>query len=121
MKIDTGTMAYSADIAKQYAMEKGEQGAAFAQELADASKQAKAVEDDKKLKAVCKDFEAMYLNMMYQKMRETVPDDPLLGTSNGEKIMQSLLDTEITKNMAEAGGVGLADMLYRQLSLQSRR
>jgi flagellar protein FlgJ len=36
--------------------------------------------------------------------------------SSGEETMQSLLDTELTKDMAKAGGMGLADMLYRQLS-----
>jgi flagellar protein FlgJ len=77
---------------------------------------ATSMKDDKKLRNTCKDFEAMYLNLMYSKMRETVPDNPLFGSSNGEKIMQSMLDTELTKQMANAGGVGLADMMYKQLS-----
>lgn len=90
----------------------------FADELEEAAKAAKAAKEDEKLKIVCKDFEAMFLNIMYTKMRETVPDNTLYGTSNGEKIMQSMLDTELTKNMAEAGGVGLAAMMYKQLSMK---
>ena len=29
-----------------------------------------------------------------------------------------MLDEELTKNMAKAGGVGLADVLYKQLSFE---
>lgn len=72
--------------------------------------------EDAKLKAACKDMEAVFLNMMLTQMRATVPKGNLIGESSGEKIMQSLLDTELTKNMSQAGGIGLADMLYRQLS-----
>jgi flagellar protein FlgJ len=76
--------------------------------------------DDKKLREACKGFEAMFLNFMYAKMRETVPENTLLGRSNGEKIMQSMLDSEMTQQMADAGGIGLADLLYNQLSLENK-
>ena len=73
---------------------------------------------DAKLRAACKGMEAMFLNMLLTEMRKAVPPDPLLGQSNQQDIMQSMLDSEMTKNMSQAGGVGLADMLYRQLSPQ---
>jgi peptidoglycan hydrolase FlgJ len=72
---------------------------------------------DAKLKAACTDFEAVFVNMMLGEMRKTVPKNGLLPKSSGQDIMQSMLDTEMTKNMAHAGGIGLADMLYRQLTL----
>lgn len=73
-------------------------------------------QSDKKLKAACKDMEAVFLNMMLTTMRSTVPKDSLLGDNNGEDIMKSMLDQELSKNMAQAGGIGLADLMYRQLS-----
>lgn len=76
---------------------------------------AKTAAKDKKLQSACEGFEEMFLNLMYSKMRDTVPENKLFGSSNGEKIMQSMLDSEMTKQMAKAGGVGLADMLYTQL------
>ncbi len=79
-----------------------------------------AASDDKKLKTVCKDMESVFLNMMLTTMRATVPKDSLLGDSNEDDIMKSMLDSEMSKNMAQAGGVGLADLLYRQLSPQQR-
>lgn len=72
--------------------------------------------ENAKLKAACKDMEAVFLNMMLTRMRATVPKGNLLGNSSEEQMLTSLLDTELTKNMAQAGGMGLADMLYRQLS-----
>lgn len=85
------------------------------QMLADSAMLAKK---DKELKEACKGFEAMFLSMMYKEMRATVPENTLFGKSNGEKIFEDMRDTELMKNVAEAGGVGLSDMLYRQLSPQ---
>ena len=90
----------------------------FAQHLAAAAEQAKESKEDAKLKAVCKDMEAMFLNMMMADMRKTVQKSKLVDTST-EDLMTSMLDTEMTKNMASAGGMGLADMLYRQLRIDA--
>lgn len=73
---------------------------------------------DKQLKAACKGFESMFLSLMYKEMRNTVPKDPLFGESNAMSIFKDFQDTEMMKNVAESGGIGLADMLYKQLSPQ---
>lgn len=75
--------------------------------------------DDAKLKSVCREMEAVFLNLMLSRMRATVPKSELLPDRSKEEIMQSMLDSELTKNMAQAGGAGLADMLYRQLTLSA--
>jgi flagellar protein FlgJ len=71
--------------------------------------------EDKKLKAACRDMEAVFLNMLLSRMRATVPKNTLTN-SNKQEIVQSMLDSEMTQDMARAGGAGLADMLYRQLA-----
>jgi peptidoglycan hydrolase FlgJ len=71
--------------------------------------------DKQKLRAACQDFEAVFLNMMLQSMRATVPKSDFFGRNSGEELFKSMLDQETTKNMAKAGGAGLADMLYKQL------
>ncbi len=71
---------------------------------------------DAKLKAACTEMEAVFLNLLLTEMRKSVPKGGLVATSSQEEIMRSLLDSELAKNMAHAGGTGLADMLYRQLS-----
>ncbi|MDR7866198.1 MAG: rod-binding protein [Sporomusaceae bacterium] len=72
--------------------------------------------EDAKLKAACTEMEAVFLNLLMKEMRKSVPKGGLVGNSSQEDIMRSLLDSEMTKNMAQSGGVGLAEMLYRQLS-----
>ena len=104
-----------------------DQGASFAEKLdkattaakqATTSKASQAAQtaEDAKLKTACKEMEAVFLNLMLSQMRATVPKNNLLGNSSEEQMLTSMLDTELTKNMAQAGGMGLADMLYRQLS-----
>jgi flagellar protein FlgJ len=73
-------------------------------------------EANAKLKAACTEMEAVFLNLLMKEMRKSVPKGGLVGNSSQEDIMRSLLDSEMTKNMAQSGGVGLAEMLYRQLS-----
>lgn len=73
---------------------------------------------DKELKEACKGFEGMFLGMMYKQMRATVPENTLFGESNGQKIFRDMYDQQLMDNIAEGGGIGLADMLYKQLSPQ---
>jgi flagellar protein FlgJ len=86
---------------------------------AEALKAAKDAEKrDKDLKKACEGFEAMFLNMMYRQMRATVPEDTLFGESNALKIFQDMRDDELMKNVAAGGGIGIADMMYKQLKPQ---
>ncbi|EGO64077.1 rod-binding protein [Acetonema longum] len=74
-------------------------------------------QQDPRLKEACQEMEAVFLNMMMKSMRATVQKSSLLGDTSQEEIFRSMLDAEMTKNMAHAGGTGFGDMLYRQLSL----
>ena len=127
MRIDANNFIQPSPVSRTGGTPVVDQGAAFAAQLEKAAKAAgqtvpataddaaaKAAEDAK-LKAACKEMEAVFLNLMLTRMRATVPKGNLLGNSSEEQMLTSLLDTELTKNMAQAGGMGLADMLYRQL------
>jgi len=76
----------------------------------------RTVEEDAKLREVCREMEAVFLNMMLGKMRDTVPERTLFPKSSGEKMMQSMLDIELTRTMAQGGGMGLGELLYKQIS-----
>ena len=92
----------------------------FAAQLEKAAENSADDKDKAKLKGACRDMEAVFLNLMLSKMRDTVPKANLMGDETSkDDIMRSMLDGEMTKNMAKAGGMGLADMLYRQLSIQN--
>ncbi len=96
-----------------------EKAEGFAQELSKVQKN--TLEDpvyQQKLKDACRGFESMFLQMMWKEMRGTVQEDALFGESQGEKIFKDMLDTEMVDRMSAAGGVGLADMMYKQLTAQ---
>ncbi|MDR2605231.1 MAG: peptidoglycan DD-metalloendopeptidase family protein [Desulfovibrio sp.] len=69
------------------------------------------------LRGACEGFESVFLQKMWEQMRKTVPKEGFLH-SKDEETYQSLFDVELCKKMASAGGIGLADMLYQQLSQQ---
>ncbi len=73
---------------------------------------------NKKLKEACKGFETMFLTLMYKQMRATVPKDELFGHSNTDEIIESYRDEALMEKVSDAGGIGLADMLYKQLKLE---
>jgi flagellar protein FlgJ len=66
------------------------------------------------LKGAATQFEAMFINMMMKSMRDATPQDELTG-SEQSKMFTGMLDQQMSQNMAKRG-VGLADMLIRQLS-----
>lgn len=71
--------------------------------------------DDKALRKVSREFESIFLNMMLKEMRSAVPKfDPL--HSYAEETYQELMDQEWARDMVKNRSVGLADMVYRQLS-----
>ena len=66
------------------------------------------------IKGASKQFEALFLNMMLKSMRDATPQDGMLD-SQQTKMFTGMLDQQLSQNMAQRG-VGLADMLERQLS-----
>ena len=75
---------------------------------------------DDELKEACTEFESYFLNMMFKSMRKTVVSNGgIFGKSHAEKIFQDMLDEQMTDKMAKQGGIGLADMMYKQLSRQN--
>ncbi len=78
--------------------------------------------EDRELMDACETFESYFLQMMYKSMRNTVNSSgSVIPQSNAEKIFQDMLDEENSKKAAESGnGIGLAQMLYKQLSRQNR-
>ena len=69
----------------------------------------------KKLREACEGFESIFIQKMWQEMRNAVPKTGLLS-GREEKFWQDMYDQELSKSMTKAGGIGLADMMYEQLS-----
>jgi flagellar protein FlgJ len=66
------------------------------------------------LAASAKQFEALFLQMVLKSMREATPSNGL--TDNDQtRMCQGLLDQQLAQNLAQQGGMGLAQALVRQL------
>jgi len=74
--------------------------------------------DDKELKAVCQEFEAIMLDMLYKQMKATVIKSDLIEKDPGTDIFESMQDEELMKKASQTGSLGLAESLYKQLSRQ---
>jgi flagellar protein FlgJ len=81
------------------------------------------MERDEILQA-CRDVEAYFIQLLWKEMRKSsdaFASGGILPRSNAEKIFQEMLDEENSKNMAKSGGIGIADMMYRQLTQHLNR
>jgi flagellar protein FlgJ len=74
--------------------------------------------ETEKLRTACRDFESMLLEYMLKTMRETVPEGGLFSGGRGEEIFRGMQDQAFAQEAARAGGIGLAQCLFTQLSGQ---
>lgn len=74
--------------------------------------------DEAQLKKSCKEFEGIFLRMMYKQMKATVPKSELFQEDAGMEVFESMLDDELMNQAAKSSRLGLSDMLYKQLSKQ---
>ena len=71
-----------------------------------------------KAHAAAQDFEAVFLNSMFQQMFTGVEGEGPFGGSGATGVWRSLLTDEYAKSFAKAGGIGIADQVYRSLIAQ---
>lgn len=71
----------------------------------------------KQLKDTAQQFEALFTGYMFKVMRSTVgeEDDGELNSSS-KSIYMDMFDNEIALNISRSRGLGLADIIYRQVS-----
>lgn len=70
---------------------------------------------NRRLRDACEGFESIFIQKMWQQMRATLPKEGLLK-GRDEAYWQDMYDQELAKSMTSAGGIGLADMMFEQLS-----
>src|ERR1700759_3940232 len=79
-----------------------------------ALKRAAAKNDPSAVRKVAQQFESMFTRMMLKSMRDTVGTDPIFG-SDQEKMYQGMYDDQLALQLSKGRGIGLTDMLVRQL------
>src|SRR6187402_3008717 len=71
--------------------------------------------DPATMREVAKQFESLFTKMMLKSMRDASMGDPMFGSDQGD-MYQDMADDQLAVQMSEGRGLGLADMLIRQLS-----
>lgn len=61
-------------------------------------------------------FESIFLKELLKIMRKTVPKSGFLNGGWTEEFYWDMLNQELSDCMARAGGIGLAKMIYQQMS-----
>ena len=72
-------------------------------------------DQDAKLREVAKKYEKYFLKEMYKAMKKTVNQNGYLKPSMGEKIYQDHLDQEYIEVWGNKGGIGLNQVIYKEL------
>jgi flagellar protein FlgJ len=67
------------------------------------------------IREVAGQFEALFLQTLMKNMRGAELAEPLFGDSEQHDMYQDMMDQQLSVEMASGRGIGLADMLVRQL------
>ena len=74
-----------------------------------------SADDPKALREVARQFESIFTKMMLEGMRSASFGDPLFGSDQAD-MYQGMMDDQMAVQLSSGRGIGLADMLFRQLS-----
>jgi len=70
--------------------------------------------DAASIRQVAQQFESLFARMMIKSMRDAVGKDPIFGSDQAQTY-QSMYDGQLSLELTKGKGLGLADMLVRQL------
>jgi flagellar protein FlgJ len=77
--------------------------------------------DERELKKACNQFEQYFVNQLFKEMRNTVHNGGLIPKSQGEKLFEDMLYEEHSKEISKGQGIGIGEMMYKQLSKQGMK
>lgn len=72
-------------------------------------------ESPEAIREVARQFEALFVQMMMKSMRDAVPRDDGLIDNRQVQFFEGLYDQQISLSISQERGIGLADVIYRQL------
>lgn len=72
--------------------------------------------DDEKLKDACKEFESIFLSMIFKNMKNSIPESGLVDKSFGTEMFEDMYMDELSQEVSKESDLGLAKMLYEQFT-----
>ena len=85
------------------------------QGIAERAEAATAQKSGSDLESVAKDFESLMIQKMMESMRKTVNKSDLFESFSSD-MYESMLDEELAKEIAKGPGIGLKEMMLKELS-----
>ena len=73
------------------------------------------VDSAAKAEKVAQDFEAVFIGQMLQPMFKNIEAEEPFGGGQGDEVWKSMMVDEIGKQMAKAGGIGLASSVKHEI------
>ncbi|MGI5912990.1 MAG: rod-binding protein [Syntrophomonadaceae bacterium] len=64
----------------------------------------------------CQELESVLVNKLIESMRKSIPRGEITGNSFATDTFESMLYTEYARSISKTGSLGLADIIYKQLS-----
>ena len=71
--------------------------------------------DDEEIKRVSKNFEAIFMRMLFKEMRNSVQKSGILGNSQAMDFFETMRDDQLSEQLANSGGLGIGNMVYEKL------
>jgi Rod binding domain-containing protein len=67
------------------------------------------------LKEVSRNFESIFIQMMFKEMRHSIQKSNLFGNSQATEFFESMQDEQLSKQLASSGGIGIGNVIYQKL------
>lgn len=71
--------------------------------------------DPGKLKEACSEMESLFIFYLLKEMRASVPKSGLMGEDRTEETYTSMMDLQLSKEIAQNRGIGIASAIFKKL------
>jgi peptidoglycan hydrolase FlgJ len=75
----------------------------------------KPIQHGDRIRAQAEDFETVFVSSMFQHMFTAIGNDGPLGNAPGVGAWRSMLTEQFARSFVKAGGLGLADKVYKSM------
>ena len=69
----------------------------------------------RQLRDTAQEVESLFLSQMLKTMRQASPNGRGLLSGQGQRVYQEMMDEQLGRALAKGGGIGLADLLVRDV------
>ena len=71
--------------------------------------------DRERLQQACADFEALFIQKLFQTMRAAIPKSGLIDSGPAKDIYTAMLDQQVARDLSLQGGLGLSNQIKAQI------